>query len=160
LPVYAQVQKSNEKTTAPLDAIELFDPWQQASAAFSGLSRYLGLSLAEILQELGPPDSLASSRGTEAWQDSVIFYYSDHSYIYWWQDRVWQLRLDKRHSEDIAGIRMGMDTKTVLDRLGPPRERSEKILRWTLPDQGYPVELLLYFDKDQLSDLYIRRADF
>jgi len=121
----------------------------------------IGYTLAQALGELGPPSSVFSVRGTESWHDDVVFYYSgDHFYLYWWDDRVWQVRFDKRHRDMIFGVSMGHSRKVVRELLGVPFSETETDLYYNLRDRGFPVRLRLAFDKGVLSDLYAYRSDF
>ena len=53
----------------------------------------LGLTLADSFSRFGPPTSVGAVRGDAAWQDDVAFLYSKGYTLFFYGDRVWQLRL-------------------------------------------------------------------
>ena len=122
----------------------------------------LGWTPEDALDELAAPESLFPYRGELEEEDNVVFYYPDHSYLFWFRDRVWQLRLDRRWSGDIDGVSMGMTLDEVIAAWErPPINSRDEAPTWTLPDRGYPVRIRLYFGADgRLNDLYIYRSDW
>lgn len=131
-----------------------FLPWQDQ------LVSRLGYRLSQAIEEWGAPRSVTVSRGDQPFQDTVVFYYPDNSYAYFWNDRIWQIRLDRRYRGRAFGIAMGMAADQVRGVLGPATLDSATMLRYALPEQGWPVELLLFFKDGRLDDLYLRRGDF
>ncbi len=131
-----------------------FGPWQDS------LVDKIGYRIQQVIEELGAPKEISVQRGTEAFQDTVVFYYPDHSYLYLWQDRIWQIRIDKRHRGPILGLEMNISREEALRRLGTPYAANDTLVRYRLPERGWPIELLLYFTAGKLDDLYLRRADF
>ena len=125
------------------------------------LTGKLGWTPEEALSWLGAPVSMFPYRGSVPEEDNVVFYYPDHLYIFWFQDRVWQLRVDERWNGVVDGLRMGMTLSEVTDLWGPPVNDWDKQPTWTLPDRGYPVRIRLYFaDDGRLNDLYVYRSDW
>lgn len=125
------------------------------------LSASLGWSPSEAISWRGSPMSLFSYRGLTEFEDNVVFYYPDHTYLFWFQDRVWQLRVDERWTGEIDGVSMGMSLESIVNLWGPPINNRDEHPTWTLPDRGYPVRIRLYFDENrQLNDLYIYRGDW
>jgi hypothetical protein len=126
-----------------------------------GLTSWLGMTISEVHQLLGSPEGLFPYRGRSEDEDNVIFYYPDHFYIFWFQDRVWQVRVDDRWIGSLDGVKMGMSLTEVLALWGKPINDRDPQPTWTLPDRGYPVRIRLYFDElDRLFDLYIYRSDW
>ncbi len=124
-------------------------------------SAKLGWTPAEAINWLGSPSSLFAYRGTETSEDNVVFYYQDHLYLFWFQDRVWQVRADERWVGNVDGVRMGMTLSEVIDFWGPPINNRDENPTWTLPDRGYPVRVRLYFgDDNRLADIYVYRSDW
>ena len=139
----------------------------------------VGLTLPEALQRLGPPGEMFAARGEEGWQDDVVFYYPSHLYLFWYQNRVWQARVDSRYSGGFlakgaasagtpaggaeagtqAALSMGWSREQVLSVLGPPMREIDGSLVYHLEDRGYPVRLRLYFREGQLADAYCFRGD-
>ena len=121
----------------------------------------LGWTPAEALAWMGAPESLFPYRGAAEREDTVAFFYPDRLYLFWFRDRVWQVRADERWDGEVDGVRMGMDLEEVISLWGPPINDVDPQPTWTLPDRGYPVRIRLYFDEDgRLSDLYVYRSDW
>jgi len=126
------------------------------------LPALVGLTLSEALEKFGAPQQVFCARGPEGWQDDVVFYYPGHLYLFWYQDRVWQARVDEHHSEGFLASRalaMGLGREEVLAVLGPPMRELGDSLVYHLEDRGYPVRLRLYFREGKLADAYCYRGD-
>jgi len=131
----------------------------------------VGWGLQEAFSRLGAPAEVFALRGAQADQDDVVFYYSQHLYLFWFQNRVWQVRYDRRHTGEPFALRMGCSRQRVTEVLGQPLLVMEGAadapdaaaglpsLVYQLEDRGYPVRLRLYFEGDRLVDLYCYRAD-
>ena len=128
----------------------------------AGLVSRLGWTPDEAIDALGPPVNMFPYRGTSETEDNVVFFYPDHSYLFWFRDRVWQARVDSRWEGDIDGVSMGMTLDEVLGVWGrDPINRNDPAPTWTLPDRGYPVRIRLYFNQSgKLSDIYVFRSDW
>ena len=120
----------------------------------------IGLTIPEAFDRYGTPARLFSLRGDEEWQDDVVFFYSDYLYLYWFQDRVWQIRYDSRHSGEVAGLKMGQSLDAVSAIIGPPHYGGTGSLFYDLRDSGFPLRLRLAFKDGRLNDIYIYRSDF
>jgi hypothetical protein len=90
----------------------------------------------------------------------VVFYYKNHVYLFWYQNRVWVVRFDERYKQRFLGLEMGMSRERVLEILDRAFTEAEDSLVFYLPDRGYPVRLRLFFTADALSDAYLYRGDF
>ncbi len=137
------------------------DP-RPALPASVDLPALVGLSLAEALQRLGAPEQVFCARGAENWQDDVVFYYPAHLYLFWYQDRVWQARVDERYVGAFLAsslLAMGANRQEALATLGPPMREVGDSLVYHLEDRGYPVRLRLYFREGRLADVYCYRGD-
>ena len=62
----------------------------QESGASDHIS-YVGMTLAEVIEIFGAPETVAVARGLEIWQDDVVFQYSDMD-LFIYRDRVWQIK--------------------------------------------------------------------
>jgi hypothetical protein len=122
-------------------------------------SALIGLSLAEAYQSLGAPLEVYALRGTEPDQDDVVFYYSSHLYLFWFQNRVWQARTDGRHQGTVFSVHMGASRQRVLEVMGQPFQEFEDSLVFHIEDRGYPVQARFYFENERLSDVYCFRGD-
>jgi len=121
---------------------------------------YLGLDLKAIFIILGVPQEIFSYRGDKEEYDDVVFYYDNHLYLFWFQNRVWVIRVDERFTESFLGIHMGMPKKEVINIINRPYKELEDSLIFFLKDQGYPVRLRLFFENESLTDAYLFRGDF
>jgi hypothetical protein len=141
-----------------------------AEAAESvGAIEHLGMGLEEAYERFGVPASVFPYRGAEVSHDDVVFYFADHVYLFWYADRVWQIRFDHRYRGDMIGFRMGDTEEAVIDALGVAYERAGDSLIFFLPDSsltsaahrgGFPLRLRAFFDADGLRDVYLYRGDF
>lgn len=120
----------------------------------------LGMTLAQVAVDFGAPVQVFPVRGGEAWQDDVVYYYPDHSYLFWFRDRVWQVRVDRRFAGEVLGLKMGESRARVEQVLGSPLHESAQSEIFILPDRGFPVRARLFFTDGTLSDLYVYRGDF
>lgn len=130
--------------------------WAQEALDIPAL---IGLTLEEVHQNLGAPAEVYALRGDTPEQDDVVFYYPSHLYLFWFQNRVWQVRLDSRFSGQIFSFSMGASRKQVLAALGRPILEFPDSLVFHIDDPGYPIQARLYFDENGLVDLYCFRGD-
>jgi hypothetical protein len=124
------------------------------------ICKIIGMNLQEAYNEFGPPDEIFPLRGEEEWHDDVVFYYNNNMYLFWYQNRVWQVRYDERYSEEFLGLKMGMTKEDVITKMGDPFSIVNNSLIYNLMDRGYPIRLRIFFDNNKLNDAYIYRADF
>jgi hypothetical protein len=137
-------------------------PDSDSAPAELDLPALVGLTLTEALQSFGAPEQVFCARGAESWQDDVVFYYPGHLYLFWYQNRVWQARVDEHHAGAFLASRalsMGRSREEVLAMLGPPMRELGDSLVYHLEDRGYPVRLRLYFREGRLADAYCYRGD-
>ncbi len=122
----------------------------------------IGWTPEEAFSELGAPVNIFTYRGATPEEDNAVFFYPDRSYLFWFQDRVWQVRVDSLWEGDIDGVTMGMSLEEVIAAWGRnPINMSEAAPTWTLPDRGYPVRIRLYFNEHgRVSDIYVFRSDW
>lgn len=153
---FAQAEVSVSSARALLDENGAFlsDPLQME------LSYVLGLDVDQVFEQYGAPQSMYSLRGEQPWQDDVVFFYPDFRYFYWFENRVWQLRLDNRYEGSIEGARMGMNRSEIAQLFGSPHYEDQENWYYELVDRGYPIRSRWHFDDDILVDLYIYRSDF
>jgi hypothetical protein len=123
------------------------------------LSALVGLTLEEAHQRLGVPDQVYALRGEDRSQDDVVYYYENHLYLFWFQNRVWQVRADGRFGGRVFSLPMRASRKRVLEVLGEPILEFPDSLVFHIEDRGYPVKARLYFEEGLLSDVYVFRGD-
>jgi hypothetical protein len=132
-----------------------------APAAAEGVPplRLLGLEITEAVAACGLPQEMFSYRGPEETLDNVVFYYPDHRYLFWYKNRVWQVRCDRRFSGPVFGFTLGM-TREQAQRLSPwALVASGDSLYFDLEEESWPVRVRLVFAAGQLTDLYVYRSD-
>ena len=154
ITVFSEDTKPAQVIPGPRPANSDFAPWNDP------IVNRIGYRLQQAIEEWGPPMELGVNRGNESWQDSVIFYYADHSYLYWWNNRLWQIRFDGRYKGEVLGVEMGLSREEVTKRLGVPFNATTNDAIYQLPDRGFPIRLRLIFNNEHLSDLYLYRSDF
>lgn len=145
---------------APLGVVEGTQGAAGGAAADFDLTQYIGLDLKSALETLGAPQEVFSHRGPEESLDDVVFYYPDYVYLFWYRNRVWQVRCDRRFVLPLFGVAMGMP-REVIERTST-RQLSAKgdSLYFDVDDGKYPLRVRLVFSNDALSDLYVYRSDF
>lgn len=127
------------------------------AADFSGM---LGWTSDEAYNRLGAPEEFFPYTD-ESGEECVVFYFKNHTYLFWYEGRVWQIRADRRWEGELDGIVMGSSRNDVEELWGPPINDFDENPTWTLPDRGYPVRIRLYFNEaDRLVDLYVYRSDW
>lgn len=128
-------------------------------AEYFDLSQLLGMSPAETYEVLGAPAEVLASR-TQNEVLQLVHFYADFIYLFWFRNRVWQIRVDSRFKGVFLGLRMGMTRAQVEHLLGPPRYAEEGgWYTYELPVVGYPRRLRLKFNDGRLADLYFFRSD-
>jgi hypothetical protein len=160
LPAFllAAAAAATQDAAPPQPALDPLTPAQPAL----DLAAIVGLTLGEAFERLGAPQQVFADRGEESWQDDVVFFYPGHLYLFWYQDRVWQARVDEHHAGGFLAARalaMGARREEVLGLLGPPMRELGDSLVYHLEDRGYPVRLRLYFREGLLADAYCYRGD-
>ena len=123
------------------------------------LPALIGLSPEEVHQRLGAPAEVYTLRGERPKQDDVVFYYPGHLYLFWFENRVWQVRVDRRFSGQVFSFSMGTSREQVTAELGRPILQFPDSLVFHIEDRGYPIQARLYFDESGLVDLYCFRGD-
>jgi hypothetical protein len=119
----------------------------------------IGLTLEEVYRSLGAPAEVYALRGETPEQDDVVFYYPSHVYLFWFENRVWQVRLDGRFSGEVFSFSMGISRQQAIAKLGRPILQFPDSLVFHIEDRGYPIQARLYFDEGGLVDLYCFRGD-
>jgi hypothetical protein len=134
--------------SGPLGA-EDFDP--------TGL---LGLDLKSAFQRFGPPLEVFPFRAAEEWQDNVVFFYPDRTYLFWYKGRVWQVRCDKLSTKTIFGLTLGMSRDEVMQKVKLPLIEQGDSLFFDIESGKFPFRVRLVFIGGDLTDVYVYRSDF
>jgi hypothetical protein len=120
----------------------------------------LGMTIEEVFEHFGPPQETFAHRGEQESEDTVVFYYEEACYLFWYKNRVWQVRYDKRFSGTALGLAMGVPRGEVEAVLGEPLEAGSESCIYRIGGRPYPVIAHCYFTDEGLSDLYVYRGDF
>lgn len=122
----------------------------------------IGMQLKPVVDALGLPQSMFTFRGSDETRDDVVFYYSaDHLYLFWYKDRVWQVRFDRRATAVVHGVSLGMNRAAVEAAVTErPLVTSGDSLYFDLDGTSIPVRVRLAFTGDAVSDIYVYRSDF
>lgn len=143
------------QSPAPAPAKSPAPAQPQAAPARADISVWIGVSLTEAYQLFGVPKSVRVVRGSEPWQDDVVFTY-DNLELYFMKDRVWKVR-----SDSAFGFKRGASQDAVLASLGEPLHRLDSDFIYQLPGHAWPIRLRVGFDEaGQASDIYAYRADY
>ena len=145
---------------APASAAQAAAPVPAALLLEDDPAPLLGLGLAEAIGRFGVPSSVYPFRGEEAWQDDVAFVYHAGITLFWYGDRLWQLRLAAPYAGSLYGLFIGDPADKAYSLLGEPFERPPESLVYRLPYRGYPVRLRLVVAEGRIADAYLYRADF
>ena len=114
----------------------------------------IGLTVAELFTRFGIPQSVHSARGLEAWQDDVVFVYTDLDF-YLYRNRVWQVGLKSAY-----GIRVGQTMAQAAQTLGSAVTHFDTYFLYTIPSRGWPLILRANIDQAQrVSAIFVYRPD-
>ena len=120
---------------------------------------WIGMTLNEAYTNFGVPESVFTYRGLKAEYDDVVFF-REGVYLFWFNDRVWQVRFDKNYTKTCNAINIGMSQKEVLSILGPPWVKKEDSDIFTIKNESYPIRFRIFYEKGIVTDLYLYRGDF
>ena len=126
------------------------------------LASLLGLTIAEIFDLMGPPSEIFSLRGGKEAEDLVVFFYDNRIYLFWYLDRVWQIRADSFFEGKVFSFVMGSQKDDIVKELGPPAfsDDASCIYNITVPGFIHPVRGRFFFENNLLHDFYLFRGDF
>jgi hypothetical protein len=119
----------------------------------------LGMGLEEAWMAFGAPSRVYPLRGDEAWQDDVVFEYQQGFSLFWFGDRLWQIRFSPGYPGKIRGLSIG-DGETALAAFGPPVMEAAGFRVFELPYRGFPLRLRARVEGGRVSEAYVYRADF
>jgi hypothetical protein len=123
-------------------------------------TRFIGLDIPAAVAALGLPQEMFTYRGGEEKQDNVVFYYPDFLYLFWYKNRVWQVRCDRRFTSTVFGLTLGASREQVERTSLRPLAPNGDSLYFDLSDGSFPLRVRLVFTASVLSDLYVYRSDF
>lgn len=120
----------------------------------------LGLTPPEVIDRLGSPVRVYVASSEVAELETVVFFYDDYRYVYFHDNRVWQIRVDERSDLEVLGISAGTSRRDVLLELGPAVHEDDESAVFELEDRGFPVRARFFFRDDSVVDSYVYRADY
>jgi hypothetical protein len=123
-------------------------------------TRFIGLDIPSAVAALGLPQEMFTYRGTEEQKDNVVFYYPDYLYLFWYRNKVWQVRCDRRFTASVFGLTLGESREQVERTFLRPLTANGESLYFDLSDGDFPLRVRLVFTASLLSDLYVYRSDF
>jgi hypothetical protein len=123
-------------------------------------TRLIGLDIAAAVSALGLPQEMFTCRGAEEKLDNVVFYYPDFLYLFWYKNKVWQVRCDRRFIPTVFGLALGSTREQVERTSLRPLTPNGDSLYFDLSDGSFPLRVRLVFTASVLTDLYVYRSDF
>ena len=115
---------------------------------------FIGMKLDDMLQRFGTPQSVYAARGSEHWQDDVVFVYGEGDF-YIHRDRVWQVGL-----KSVFGIKAGDVKAVAILVLGETAKDEGEYLLYSIPGGGWPLSLRVNFSAGRVSAIFVYRPDF
>jgi hypothetical protein len=122
--------------------------------------RFIGLDPQAAFSTLGSPQEVFAFRGADEKQDNVVFFYPDFLYLFWYRNRVWQVRVDMRFAKPVFGLSLGMTEEEVEKSRTRPLIPAGNSLYFNLDDEKFPLRVRLLFTSGVLSDVYVYRSDY
>lgn len=124
------------------------------------LDQYIGFTPTEVIETFGAPEYIYTERGAREEEDDIIFFYNNRVYVYFNQNRVWQLRVDVNFKLDVLNIKIGDSKTRVKEVLGDSYKEYDNSTLFRRPDAGYPLYLRVYYVNDKVNDIYLFRGDY
>jgi hypothetical protein len=135
----------------------------QSRPIYEGLSNdeqlsFVGMMMADLIENFGSPRSVIAERGNEVWQDDVVFQYNGADF-YIHRDRIWQVKLASTH-----GISNGDRKANVLRVLGNTAEDMGDHALMAIQGRDWPLIMRVNFsgsgNTGQVTAIFIYRPDF
>lgn len=117
---------------------------------------FLNLTSQDLFLQQGYPDDLMPMRGESEAEDCIVVNYNDGMSFILWENRVKEIRADKRYRGSIFGLYMGMTPTDVREAMGikPQNEMPGELIFHKL-DTVLPVKIHLFFYADKLVNIAI-----
>ena len=104
---------------------------------------FVGMMLSDIIEQFGPPRTVAAARGIELWQDDVVFHYTGVDF-YICRNRVWQVRFNATH-----GISNGDRKEAVLLTFGESAIDMNEYILLPINGKDWPLMLRINFNNNE-----------
>jgi len=137
-----------------------FPSWAQERPLNTGLSNeeqyaFIGMMIEKIIENYGPPRSVAAARGVDLWQDDVVFQYTGVDF-YIYIDRVWQVKFVTTHD-----VSIGNKKAEVILTLGETAKDMEDHILLAIDGFDWPLTLRINFnDKESVTSIFLYRPDY
>jgi len=144
----------------PLLFFLIFPLWTQEQPINAGLNineqySFIGMTLADLIERFGPPNTVFAARGNELWQDDVVFQYTGVDF-YIYRDRVWQVSFESIH--DISN---GDSKAVVLLTFGNRAQDWGDHVLLPITGRDWPLMLRVNFNQTgQVTAIFLYRPDF
>jgi hypothetical protein len=123
-------------------------------------SGLLGTTLEDAFRLFGVPLRVSTARGEQPWQDDVVFEYGEGFSLFWYRDRVWQIRFGPEFHQTFSDAGAGSSREEVIAALGKPFHGEDDWILYHFAGAGYPLRARLFFGENGLEDIYLFRGDF
>lgn len=138
----------------------LFSPIPLGAAESEEILSLIGMDPAEAFRRLAAPDRILSLRDETPEGDDVVFFYRDSCYLFWADQRVWQVRFDENSRFSWRKIGPGSGREDIRRILGEPYARAEDWDIFLIPDQPWPLRLRIFYRRGAAIDFYLYRGDY
>ena len=116
---------------------------------------FVGMTLTQLIEHMGAPQSVAVARGDETWQDDVVFRYANGDFFIH-RDRVWQARF-----LSVCGVSVNDRKAAVLQIMGNTAKDNGDHALLSIYGKDWPITLRVNFNESgQVSEIFIYRTDF
>jgi len=138
----------------------VFPSWAQERPLNTGLTveeqyAFIGMMLEDIINNYGPPRTVAAARGAELWQDDVVFQYTGVDFFIF-KDRVWQVKFSTTH--DVSN---GNKKREVLLKLGETAEDKGDHVLLAIKGSSWPLTLRINFNNtENVTAIFLYRSDY
>jgi hypothetical protein len=127
--------------------------WPQAGRS-DDPALLIGLTLNDLIQRFGIPNSVHAVRGLEEWQDDVLFVY-DTGDFYILENRVWQIGIKSAYL-----LREGDPRSAVSLSFGQALRSGTDYAIFLLQGYNWPLALRFNFDSaGRVTAIFIYRSD-
>jgi hypothetical protein len=120
----------------------------------------IGMDPGQVFAALGAPREIFTWRGEEPAEDDIVFFYPDFRYVFWFQNRVWQVRFDSRYGGTVLGFSIGMDDAEARVRGEGRLQEAGDSLYLALDTGPYPIRMRLALVDGRIADIYVYRSDW
>ena len=115
----------------------------------------IGMMLSDVIEQFGPPRTVAAARGIELWQDDVVFQYTGVDF-YIYRNRVWQVRFNSTH-----GVSNGNHKEAVMLTLGELAVDMNEYVLLSIDGKEWPLMLRVNFNSNgNVSSIFLYHPYF